>query len=204
MGGGGAAWRAGVVCVLVVLGWLAWSRFGPADTSSSWAAPVDVSAAEFGAAAPQVGVDERGDAVAVWQGYTRRGLLVQGAVRAAGGSWRAPVDVSSGSRNARYPQLAVGAQGTAVTVWRGDRLADDSKAAFAAVRERGRGWQRPTRLSAPGGAADDPQVVVDRQGNAIALWSAHRGRGPTRLQSSVRPRGGRWEAPVDVAALSTS
>lgn len=125
MGGGGVARRAGVVvCGLVVLGWLAWSRFGPADTSSPWPAPVDVSAAPFGAAAPEVGADERGDAVAVWQGYTRRGLLVQSAARAAGGSWRRPVDVSSGSRNARYPELAVGAQGTAVAVWRGDRLAE--------------------------------------------------------------------------------
>ncbi len=204
MGGGGAARRAGVVCVLVVVAWFGWSRYGAAEKSSPWAAPVDVSAAPLGAAAPQVGVDERGDAVAVWQGYTRRGLLVQSAVRAAGESWRRPVDVSSGSRNARYPELAVGAQGTAIAVWRGDRLADDSKAVFAAVRERGRGWQRPTRLSAPSGAADDPQVVVDRQGNAIALWTAHRGLGPTRLHSSVRPRGGRWEAPVDVAALSTA
>lgn len=95
-------------------------------------------------------------------------------------------------------------RGTAVAVWRADRLADDSKTVFAAVREPRGGWQRPTRLSAPGGAADDPQVVVDRQGNAIALWTAHRGRGPTRLQSSVRPRGGRWEAPVNVAGLSTA
>lgn len=204
MDAGRAARGAGAACVVLALAWLAWSRYGPAQTSSPWPAPDDVSAAEYGAAAPQVGVDERGDAVAVWQGYTRQGLLVQSAERSAGGSWRRPVDVSSGSRNARYPELAVGAQGTAVAVWRADRLADGSKAVFAAVREPGRGWQRPARLSAPAGAADDPHVVVDRRGNAIALWTAHRGRGRTRLQSSVRPRGGRWETPVDVAEVSSA
>ena len=103
--------------VLVVLVAIAWSRFGPAKWSGPWQATVDLSVRGDAAFAPQVAVDGQGSAVAVWYASTSDGVVVQSATRLAGGSWRGPIDLSSGSRNAGAPQLAVGAQGTAVAVW---------------------------------------------------------------------------------------
>ncbi len=73
---------------------------------------------------------------------------------------------------------------------------------LSAVREPGEGWQPPVRLSAAEGAADAPRVAVDPEGNATAVWTKHRGSSRTRLQSSVRRKGGTWQKPVDIGEIS--
>jgi len=189
--------------VLVVLAVLAWARFGPEPSPAPWQATVDLSRRGDGAFSPRVGVDRRGDALAVWTATTRKGLIVQSATRAAGGRWGGPVDLSAGSRNAQAAELAVGAQGTVVAVWESSGIAYvRPRVVLAAVREPGEDWQAAERLSPPAGAADAPQVAVDEQGNAIAVWTAHRARGSTRVQSSIRPRGGSWQPHVDIAKIS--
>ena len=203
MFGGAAARRAAIAVVLVVLVAIAWSRFGPEKWSGPWQAPVDLSDRSDEAFAPQVEVDGRRNAVAVWYARTSDGVVVQSATRPAGGSWRGPVDLSSGSRNAGAPRLDVGAQGTAVAVWESDRIAYvGPRVILSAVREPGERWGPPVRLSAAEGAADAPQVAVDPEGNATAVWTKHRGSGKTRVQSSVRRRGGTWQKPVDIGEIS--
>ena len=203
MFGGAATRRAAVAVVLVVLVAIAWLRFGPAKWPGVWQAPVDLSDRGDEAFAPQVAVDGQGNAVAVWYAHTSDGVLVQSATRPAGGSWRGPIDLSSGSRNAGAPRLDVSVQGTAVAVWESDRIAYvGPRVILSAVREPGEDWGPPVRLSAAEGAADAPQVAVDPEGNATVVWTRHRGSGRTRVQSSVRRRGGRWQKPVDIGEIS--
>jgi hypothetical protein len=135
-----------------------------------WQAPVDLSAAGRDAADPRVAVDAQGNAVAVWYGDNGDNLIVQGAVRAAGGAWQAPVDLSAAGHNASFPQVAVDAQGNAVAVWNqydgANRLIVQG-----AVRPAGGVWQAPIDVSAAGQNAYLPQVAVDAQGNAAAVWT---------------------------------
>src|SRR4051794_520801 len=71
-----------------------------------WQAPVDLSAAGGSATRPQVAVDPRGDAVAVWGRWNGTDRIIQAASRAAGGGWQAPVDLSATGQSADEPHVA--------------------------------------------------------------------------------------------------
>ncbi len=61
-----------------------------------------------------------------------------------------------------------------------------------------RGWLAPVNVSAPGRAAFHPEIAVDAQGSAIAVWE--RGNESTAIiQASVRPAGGKWQKPVSLS-----
>jgi hypothetical protein len=165
-----------------------------------WRAPVDLSAAGGDAGEPQVAVDPQGNAVAVWDRFNGANYIVQGAVRPAGsGVWQAPVNLSAAGRTAGEPQVAVDPQGNAVAVW--DRSDGANTIVQGAVRPAGSGvWQAPVDLSAAGRTAGEPQVAVDPQGNAVAVWDRSDGTN-TIVQGAVRPAGsGVWQAPVDLSA----
>jgi hypothetical protein len=165
-----------------------------------WQAPVDVSVTGADAASPQVAVDPQGNAVAVWTRFNGPNFIVQGAVRPAGsGVWQTPVDLSAVGGNALSPQVAVDPHGNAVAVW--SRSNGANEIVQGAVRPAASGlWQTPVDLSAVGGNALSPQVAVDPQGNAVAIWERSNGTNFI-VQGAVRPAAdGLWQAPVDLSA----
>ena len=103
---------AGLVCCLVLGG-----GSGSAWAAPAWLAPQDLSAAGQHAYDPQVAVDGQGNAIAVWQRSDGTNTIVQAAVRAAGGSFGAPQDVSAAGQKAGFPEVAVDGQGNAIAVW---------------------------------------------------------------------------------------
>ncbi len=162
-----------------------------------WQAPVDLSAAGQNAHDPQVAVDPQGNAVAVWRSSSGASYSVQAAVRPAGGSWQAPVDLSAEGEDALEPQVTLDSQGDAVAVW--ERSNGANEVVQGAMRPVGGMWQAPVDLSAAGQNAHDPQVAVDPQGNAVAVWRSSSGASYS-VQAAVRPAGGSWQAPVDLSA----
>lgn len=85
----------------------------------AWQPPVELSSAGQHASAPQVAVNARGDAVAIW---TRRdadaeNYIVQGAARPAGRGWQAPVDLSVVAPDTYAIDVEVDARGNAIAVW---------------------------------------------------------------------------------------
>jgi hypothetical protein len=60
------------------------------------------------------------------------------------------------------------------------------------------GWLPPVDISATGEAAGNPQVVLDSEGNATAVWDRWNGT-DTVVESAYRPAGEGWEAPVDLS-----
>ena len=56
-------------------------------------------------------------------------------------------------------------------------------------------------LSAAGGSAQSPDVAVDGEGDATAVWSRWDGSRFV-VQSATRPAGGTWSAPTDLAAAA--
>jgi hypothetical protein len=61
------------------------------------------------------------------------------------------------------------------------------------------GWLPPVDLSEPAGHTGVPQVVLDSEGNATAVWDRWNGT-ETVVESAYRPAGEGWEAPVDISA----
>ncbi|MFT3866295.1 MAG: PKD domain-containing protein [Solirubrobacterales bacterium] len=83
----------------------------------SWQSPVDLSTAGGIAYGPRVALDPGGDAVAVWSRDDGGSEKAQAAIRPAGGSWGAPVDLSAADGVAPDPQVAVDSEGDATAVW---------------------------------------------------------------------------------------
>jgi hypothetical protein len=131
---------------------------------------------------PQVGVDSDGDAVFVWDrgdGTTQCGgsscFRVEARARSAAGTLSAVQVVSPTSRRTSLAQLGVDANGNAVFVWqRPDPTT--SCGIFACIRIEARARSAAGTLSAtqslsdPGRSSFDPQVGVDRSGNAVFVW----------------------------------
>jgi hypothetical protein len=164
-----------------------------------WQTPVDISSTA--AASPRLAVDAQGNAVAVWRGYDGTSSVVQSAVRPTDGNWQAPIDLSATGQSASNPQLAVDPHGNAVAVWK--RSVDfNNSVVQSAVRPAGGDWQTPIDISTVGQYDHDPELAVDRQGNAVAVWW-RLGSGGSHfvIQSAFRPVDGAWQVPVDV--LST-
>ena len=194
----------------------------------SFGAPQDVSAAGQHAYDPQVAVDGRGNAIAVWSASNGTNFIVQAAARAAGGSFGVPQDVSAAGQDAGFPQVAVDGRGNAIAVWSrfdGTNFIMQAAARVAASRrcrryftpKRGGSFGAPQDLSAAGQDAFNPQVAFDGQGNAIAVWHRFDAGTNTIVQAAARvaasrrrrryftpKRGGSFGAPQDLSAAGQS
>ena len=173
------------------------SAFRPAG--GAFATPVDLSATGQNASLPQVAFDASGDALAVWIRSDGTNNIVRSAFRPAGGAFAPAVDLSAAGQSAADPQVAFDASGNALAVWhRSDGSKDIVQSSF-----RPAGGAFPAAgsdLSASGQNAFQPQVAFDASGNALAVWIRSNGTNYI-VQSSSRPAGGAFAAPVDLSAI---
>ncbi len=121
-------------------------------------------------------------------------LLVVAAVAAPASA--APVSISVAGQNATDPQVAVNADGSAVAVW---SLFDGSHSIVQAVtRPPGGGWSAPDDLSAAGQNSLHPEVALNANGNAVAIWQRYDGSHYI-IQAARRPTGGPWGAATSIS-----
>jgi PKD repeat protein len=157
----------------------------------SFAAPVDVSAAGPQGEPPGVALDSAGTATVVWTQTSAAGATAQSATRPAGGAFAAPVDLSA-TGQVSSPQVATNGAGETVAVW--ERVDTNTRFVQAAIRPAGGAFSAPADLSIFGGDAIAPQVAIDADGNAVAVWA--RFDGTTRVvQIATRPRDGTFGLP---------
>jgi PKD domain len=163
--------------------------------SGAWQASVPLSSATAIMPLPQVAVDARGDAVAVWESYIAGEPVVEAATRTGfAGAWQAPVELSSPGVVGLRPDLAVDARGDAVVVWqRGPGLVE------AASRPAGGSWQTPAILTKSAEDLHSAEVGIDASGEATAVWEEQVGA-EVRIDAASRPAGGAWQTPVTLSA----
>lgn len=189
--------RTQQLAVLVILA-LAGALLAPPPSSAAptWLQETTLSDAGQSAGSAQVVMDGAGNTTAVWARSDGAVYRVQSASRPAGGVWTAPTTISEGGRDAYSPQVAVDASGSVTAVWfRYDGAKDRIQ---ASTRPAGGDWTTPTTLSEAGQDAQFPQIAVDPDGNATAVWYRSDGA-HTRVQASTRPAGGAWSTPTNVS-----
>ena len=191
-----------------------WSRSDGTNTiiqsatkpaGGAWQPALDLSAAGKNAEAPQLAVDAAGNAVAIWRRYNGTNYIVQSSTRPAGGPWQPPLDLSAAGQSASEPQLAVDSAGNALAIW---SLSNGSNTIVqSATRPAGGSWQVAHDLSTIGRNASEPQIAVDPEANAVAVWSRFDGAnsivqsagydaaGP-RLRSLLIPTAGTVRQPL--------
>jgi hypothetical protein len=132
---------------------------------------------------PQIAVDPSGNALAVWQQLNGMRTDIYSNRYTAGSGWGAtPTLIGTGDfGDESNPQIAMDADGNALVVY---QKVDASCCRIYAVRYTlGSGWDPPEAIVGMGvQQAMNPQVVIDANGNGIAVWAA--GTMPAGIYSS--------------------
>jgi hypothetical protein len=156
----------------------------------TWSAPVSISKTGRRIVQdPQIVVSPQGEATAIWQRSNGIDLVVQGATRPAGGGWSRPVDITTGHRRGgQNLQLEVDSWGNATAIWEGyDTGPGPNFVIQAAKHPAGGAWSRPTNISRWTKSLGEPQIAVDPQGSATAIWAIY-AKGGTVIQSATSVR----------------
>jgi hypothetical protein len=143
----------------------------------------------------QIAVDPLGNQTAIWVRRVGRSWVVQSATRSVGGSWSAPVTLSPAGAGSAL--VAAGPEGNVTAVWLLEREEGRRSVVQSATRSAGGSWSAPVSLSPPRKGARSPQIALDPQGGATAVWEEeHSGA----IESATRSVGGSWSAPVTLSA----
>lgn len=162
-------------------------RSATRPAGGSWSAPVRLSEPRRFAQDAQIAVDPRGDATAIWARSNGRNLVIQGAMRPAGGSWSAPVDISAGDgQGGEHPRLVVDSLGDATAVWKGYDRKRGTFAIQGATRSPAGRWSRPVDISRRAGDVSEPQIAIDPQGTSTVIWAIG-ARGGGIVQAATSP-----------------
>lgn len=159
--------------------------------AAQWTPPVNVSTVS--SFFPVMGMDAQGNTVVIWRGIVGGVTVIQASTLAFGSDiWSAPVTISTPGVNANDPDLAVGANGNAVAVWR----RTSNNVIQTASLPFGGSWSAVTDLSAIG--STNPSVAVDSNGNAVAAWVT----GGATVFASTSSFGGAWTSPTPLSSPS--
>jgi hypothetical protein len=145
---------------------------------------------------PAIAVDGSGNALAIWEDTRNGGLDLYASCRPAGGSWGDDVKVNETSslKKTFAPAIALDRMGNAYALWieaaSGVRISD----IFFSYRPVGGDWGTPVKISTDSYLNRDPDIAVDDQGNAFAVWVEG-----TKIVFSYRPVGGGWKSPTQVS-----
>jgi PKD domain len=148
------------------------TRTSAAGTFSSPARVTKIQPTRGEVAGQHAALDEHGNAVVTWSetNATHEDLIEASAGKIATDTWgKAAVLSAPGGNFEEEPQIAVSPGGEAVAVW--ERNDGKNNIVEAAAGSAASGvWGAAVALSAKGQDADQQQVAVDAQGDAMAVW----------------------------------
>lgn len=121
----------------------------------------------------QIGIDDAGNAIAIWREHDGINTYIKSATLPKGGSWSLPVTISfiAGNDITAAPQIAVNkSNGNAVAVWGEDNAG--SSTVRAAKLPFGGSWSIfPTPISSSSSPLfREPQVAINSSDYAVAVW----------------------------------
>ena len=156
--------------------------------SSTFSAPVDLSAASGQARTPQIAFAADGATTVVWDRFDGTNYRVQATTRAAGANtFSAPVNVSASGSDASVPEVAIAPDGTTTAVWvlfngTHDVVQTATRAAGAST------FSAPVDLSDTTKNSYKPQVASGPGGTTTAVWTTNDGAND-QVQAATRPAG---------------
>lgn len=151
----------------------------------------------------QIGIDAAGNAISIWREFDGINTNIQSSTLAKGGSWSAPVTISSapGNNLQATPQIAVNPVGDAVVVW--EELAGASSTVKAAMLPVGGEWSSSINISTPTTRSGQlPQIAINASGRVVAVWQRYDGSRSV-TEGATLQFGGTWSSPVGISPLFT-
>lgn len=131
--------------------------------TGTWSTPTSLS--NSGASAPRLGIDDAGNVIAAWV----RAGNIESSTKLFGMNWQGRVIVMSNA--AATPCIAIGGTGSntrAVLVWQG--TSNGLNVIYTSTKLLSGSWTSQAILSSSLRNAANPQVDVDSNANAIAVW----------------------------------
>ena len=171
-------------------------------TGSGWGSAVLIETDNGNNAAnPQIGLDERGNAIAVWSTYNGTVGDIWANRYAAGAGWgpAGKIEVAVGATNS--PQIAMDLSGNAIAVWT-QKDGTNNYNTWANRFVAGSGWGPAERIETDDlWSSGGPRIAMDGSGNAMVVWSYERYVG-TRFNYGTWARryvaGSGWDPAVRV------
>ena len=124
---------------------------------------------------PEIAMDATGNAIAVWYQYDGERNNIWSNRFTAGGGWGAATLIETNNVGSAFlPQIALDASGNAIAVWyQSDGARDDI---WSNRFTAGSGWGAATLIETNNdGHASAPEIVLDGNGNGIAVWYQYDG-----------------------------
>lgn len=189
----------------VTVVWEAYNGTGMTVKSSNrpyggtWSYPVILSVEGQNASYSEIGIDASGNVTAVWQRLDGANTVIQTSWCPIGGSWSEPVNLSIPGHNAFLPAISVNNHGDIVVIW--TRFNGANHVIQTATCPVGGRWSDPVTLSDAGQDAIQPQVDIDQDGNAVAIWVRFNGENFVIQSASYTAAGGFWSSPIEASIL---
>ncbi len=146
-----------------------------AAAGGAWSAATQISPSGPDALAPEIAVNQRGDAAVVWTSSDPSGLGVVALLRRASRAWGPPAMLVSDVSGPLAPQIALDPKGDALAVW-SHSTSGYSRVQAAGLSAGSRSWSSPRALSRPGADALIPQVALDAVGDGAVAWARYNGQ----------------------------
>lgn len=152
--------------------------------ATSWTKPQDLSDSGQNSSSPCIGMDPKGNAVALWTRYDGNHYIIESSKCSKDGDWEKANTLSEKGGEAEKPQVAVDKSGNIVAVWsRFDGSRYVTQVTLGSLRGN---WRPIKNLSGNEWNAINPQVIFNK-GFATAVWLGHNGGTSNIFTSSINP-----------------
>ena len=121
---------------------------------------------------PQIAIDDDGNGVAVWWQPDSANLRhIYSNRYTPGAGWGTEERIeSSDDGHANYPQIAIDGEGNVIAVWRQDDNINDGLLYANRYTANTGSWGTEALIGNGNGSVFQPQIAIDGEGNAIAVW----------------------------------
>jgi hypothetical protein len=179
-----------------------WSIYANRYTpGGGWGTATVIESGTGSAGSPKIAIDADGNAIAVWAQYDGAHNSIYANRYTPGGGWGTETVIESGTDNAGSPQIAIDGDGNAIAVWHQNDGANLS--IYANRYTAGGGWGTTATVIESGtGTAVSPQIAIDGDGNAIAVWQQYDGSHWNIYANRYTPSGG-WGTTATVIESGT-
>lgn len=162
--------------------------FSPSFLSAtSWSVPINVSPLDQNSLDPRIVGNKSANPFIIWVNAAPHSIVQVTTFSSS------PIDLSDASKDAESPRIDVNGSGVGFAIW---IESDNHDYVVKVARYDGSSWQSAETLPSKGVPAA-PQISINSQGNAVAVWRLFDGTNDT-IQGAIYQ--GSWGAPVTLSS----
>jgi hypothetical protein len=171
------------------------------EANGAWSEPEPLSSPSENGVEAEVTVTVGGSVTVAWVGTAGGNDHVVLASKEFGGTWVGEPPLSTGSSATERINLASEPSGEVVAVW--SRMSGGIYVVETARKASGGGWGSPEPISTSGQSAREPDLAVNRAGDAVIAWRSPEAGSNFLIEATHLRAGGSWTLPHVVSATGT-